>query len=111
MRYVVQVMTMGDMSPAGLSHAYYNSPDGEPEDIVVQTMGVYNSLEQASENSLKDYTAFVDEHGDMEESGCWMQCVGVEEDEYLDYMATSDAFEHLTSDELYAIYEGDDYDD
>jgi len=108
MKYIVQVMTMGDMSPAGLSHAYYNSPDGEPEDIGVQTMGVYNSFEQASENGLKDYTDFVDEHGDMEESGCWMQCVGVEEDEYLDYMVKSNAFEHLTSDELNAIYyEGD----
>jgi hypothetical protein len=107
MRYVVQVMTMGDMSPAGLSHAYYNSPDGEPEDIVVATMGVYSSLDEASKNGAKDYAAFESEYGDMEESGCWMQCVGIEEDEYLDYMVTSDAFEHLTSDELYAIYEGD----
>lgn len=104
MRYVVQVMTMGDMSPAGVTDAFYNSPDGEPEDILVATMGVYSSLDEASKNGEKDYTAFVDEHGDMEDSGCWMQCVGVEEDEYLDYMAASDAFEHLTSDELDALY-------
>ena len=90
MKYIVQVMTMGDMSPAGLSHAYYNSPNGEPEDIVVQTMGLYDSLEQASENGQKDYAAFVDEHGDMEESGCWMQCIEVLEEEVEDHVSYYD---------------------
>ena len=81
MKYVVQVMTLGDMSSTGLADA-----DGEPEDIVVQTMGIYDSLEQASENSLKDYNAFVDEHGDMEESGCWMEC------RLLDLVSLEDAY-------------------
>jgi hypothetical protein len=77
MRYIARVMTMGDMSPAGLSHAYYNTPDGEPEDIVVEVLGYYDSLEELRD-AAKEHGAYFDaEYG--EDSGCWLEA------EELDY--------------------------
>lgn len=94
MKYIVRVMTMGDMSPAGLSHAYYNSPTGEPDDILVDTLGVYGSLEEANENASDDYDTFEREYG--EDSGCWIECIQVAEE--------TDTLEFLSSDELYDTY-------
>ena len=79
MKYVVRVMTMGDMSPAGLSHAYYNSPDGEPEDIVIDILGVYDTLEEAEENAAAYWAQFENEYGG-EDAGGWLECI--ETDDY-----------------------------
>ena len=102
MKYIVRVMTMGDMSPAGLSHAFYNSPTGEPDDILVDTLGVYDSLEEANKNASDDYDTFEREYG--EDSGCWIECIQVEDDDYLDYVEETDTLEFLSSDELYDMY-------
>jgi len=77
MRYIARVMTMGDMSPAGLSHAYYNTSDGEPEDIVVEVLGYYKSLEELEEATPELVKEFDAEYG--EDSGCWLEA------EELDY--------------------------
>ena len=47
---VAKIMIMGDMSPAGLADAFYNSPDGEPEDQVVDILGVYKNEKELNEN-------------------------------------------------------------
>jgi len=77
MRYIARVMTMGDMSPAGLSKAYYNSPDGEPEDIVVEVLGYYDSYEELQDAAKEHGAYFDDNYG--EGSGCWLEA------EELDY--------------------------
>lgn len=97
MKYVVQVMTMGDMSPAGLSHAYYNSPDGEPEDIVVDTLAVYNTKQEALDNRDADKETFLNKYGD--DSGCWVECVFLQNHEVDP--------EFLSSDELYDVINRD----
>ena len=102
MKYVTRVMTMGDMSPAGLSHAYYNSPDGEPEDIVVATLGVYDTEDEARANADADYATYEKEY-DGEEGGCWIECIVLQDKDYLDYMGETDALEFLSSDELYEL--------
>ena len=86
--YVAKVMTMGDMSPAGLSHAYYNSPDGEPEDVVVGYIGFYETLEELEANIDADIYSFEKEVGcSMEDGGGWVEVVfeGEEDDDEDDY--------------------------
>lgn len=78
MRYIARVMTMGDMSPAGLSHAYYNTPDGEPEDIVVEVLGYYNSLEELEEATPELVKDFEAEYG--EDSECWLEAEEIDND-------------------------------
>ena len=71
MAFEARIMTMGDMSPAGLSHAYYNSPDGEPEDIVVEVLGYYDTFEELQEAGKWHGEYFDKEYG--EDSGCWIE--------------------------------------
>jgi len=71
MRYIARVMTMGDMSPAGLVHAYHNTSDVEPEDIVVEVLGYYNSLEELKEATPELVEDFKAEYGD--DSECWLE--------------------------------------
>jgi len=78
MRYIARVMTMGDMSPASLSYAFYHTDDGEPEDIVVEVLGVYNSreaLDEATPDLVKQFKA---EYG--EDSECWLEAEEVDYD-------------------------------
>ena len=78
--FVARVMTMGDMSPAGLSHAFYNSPDGEPEDVVVGYVGFYSTKEELETNIDADVYAFEVEVGrTLEEGGGWVE-ITFEED-------------------------------
>ena len=71
MAFVARVMTMGDMSPAGVSHAYYNSPDGEVEDIVVEVLGYYDTFEDLQKSAPSHGDYFDKEYG--EDSGCWLE--------------------------------------
>ena len=74
MAFEARVMTMGDMSPAGLSHAYYNSPDGEPEDIVVEVLGYYDTEEELENNIRKDIEDFESMTGmTIEQGGGWIE--------------------------------------
>ena len=74
MAFEARVMTMGDMSPAGLSHAYYNSPDGEPEDIVVEVLGYYGTEEELENNIRKDIEDFESMTGmTIEQGGGWIE--------------------------------------
>ena len=79
--YVAKVMTMGDMSPAGVTDAFYNSPDGEPEDIVVGHIGFYSTKEEFEANIDADVYEFEMMSGcTLEEGGGWVE---VEYDESL----------------------------
>ena len=71
MAFVARVMTMGDMSPAGVTYAYYNSPDGEPEDIVVEVLGYYDTFEDLQKSAPSHGDYFDKEYG--EDSGCWLE--------------------------------------
>jgi len=72
--FVAKVMTMGDMSPAGLSHAFYNSPDGEPEDVVVGYVGFYSTKEELEACIDADVYSFEQEAGcTLEEGGGWVE--------------------------------------
>jgi hypothetical protein len=74
MAFEARVMAMGDMSPAGLSHAYYNSPDGEPEDIVVEVLGYYDTEEELENNIRKDIEDFESMTGmTIEQGGGWIE--------------------------------------
>jgi hypothetical protein len=81
MAYVAKVMTMGDHSPAGLSHAYYNSPDGEPEDVVVAVIGYYDDREQLEKQISADVAAFESDYCSLEQGGGWVEVEEVDEDE------------------------------
>jgi len=71
---VAKIMIMGDMSPTGLSHAYYNSPDGEPEDQVVDILGVYKNEKELNENIDADVYEYEKMTGStFEENGAWVE--------------------------------------
>jgi len=73
MTYIARVMTIGDHSPAGLSHAYYNSPDGEPEDVVVAVLGYYDTIEQLNKEIGNDIAAFEMDYLPLDEGGGWVE--------------------------------------
>ena len=74
--FIAQVMTMGDMSPAGLSHAFYNSADGEPEDIVVDCIGFYASEDELKANIHDDVADYERRMGmSLEDGGAWIEIV------------------------------------
>lgn len=80
MRYIARVMTMGDMSPSGLSYAFYNLPDGEPEDVVLEVLNIYESEEDMRGQIDKDISDFENMTGcTLEEGGGWVE---VEELDY-----------------------------
>lgn len=82
MAFVARVMTMGDMSPAGLSHAYYNSPDGEPEDVVVGVLGYYDTEEELQAKIKGDIADFEDmTYTSIEEGGGWVEVEEIDDDE------------------------------
>lgn len=71
MAYAVNVMTIGDYSPQGMRDAFYNSPDGEPEDMVIDTLAFFETKEELDaslENVLVD---FVKNY--PVDSGCWVE--------------------------------------
>lgn len=73
MAFVARVMAMGDMSPAGVSHAFYNSPDGEVEDIVVAVLGYYDTIEQLEKQLDSDIAAFELDFVPLDEGGGWVE--------------------------------------
>ena len=82
MAFVARVMTMGDMSPAGLSHAYYNSPDGEPEDVVVGVLGYYDTEEELRAKIDRDIADFEDmTYCTIEEGGGWVEVHECDDDD------------------------------
>jgi hypothetical protein len=81
MKYIARVMTMGDMSPAGLSDAFYNSPDGEPEDIVVGHIGFYSTKEEFEANIDADVYEFEEMTGcTLEEGGGWVEIEEIDDE-------------------------------
>ena len=71
---VAKIMIMGDMSPAGLADAFYNSPDGEPEDQVVDILGVYENEKELDENIDADVYEYEKMTGStLEENGAWVE--------------------------------------
>ena len=71
---VAKIMIMGDMSPAGLADAFYNSPDGEPEDQVVDILGVYENEKELDENIDADVYEYEKMTGStFEENGAWVE--------------------------------------
>lgn len=75
-------MAMGDMSPAGLSDAFYNSLDGEPEDIFVGHVGSYSTKEEFETNIDADVYAFEQLTGcTVEQGGGWVEVEEVDDDE------------------------------
>lgn len=82
MAFVARVMTMGDMSPSGLSHAFYNSFDGEPEDVVVEVLGYYDTEDELRENIKKDIADFEDmTYCTIEEGGGWVEIEEIDDEE------------------------------
>ena len=75
--YEARVVTIGDHSPAGLSHAYYNEPDGEPADIVVEVLGHYETFEEL-QASAPEHGKYFDKHYG-EDSGCWLEAEEIDE--------------------------------
>ena len=75
--YEARVMTIGDHSPAGLSHAYYNEPDGEPADIVVEVLGHYKTLKELEAAAPDHVKHFNIEYG--ADSGCWLEAEEIDE--------------------------------
>ena len=82
MKYVARVMAMGDMSSAGLADAFYNSPDGEPEDIFVGHVGSYSTKEEFETGIDADVYAFEQLTGcTVEEGGGWVEVEEIDEDD------------------------------
>ena len=79
MAYAVNVMTIGDYSPQGMRDAFYNSPDGEPEDIFVDTLAFFDTEEEmfAARNEVR--ADFENRFG--VDSGCWIEVEVLDDDD------------------------------
>lgn len=69
-------MTIGDMSPQGLSEL----PEGQsdPDNIPVEIIGRYDSSKEAKANVEKEEKYFEEEHGKY--SGSWIERIKVEDE-------------------------------